>query len=131
MFSVFWRAASCCLILRSRDVPLKLDFLNVLSCSKTASLLDFFPVRPEGQGSLCQCTPLGEGVWGRWLGAPLPGQGIEVMRKCIKNNGFSYILTWSFEKKKKKINIYIYIYIYKTNGFSYIMQLPFGNNIKT
>jgi len=30
-----------------------------------------FPVRPQGQGSLCAAPPLGEGVWGRWLGAPL------------------------------------------------------------
>ena len=32
----------------------------------------FFPVRVEAQGSLCECTHLGEVVWGRWMGALFP-----------------------------------------------------------
>ena len=47
------------------------------------SLMLAFPVRALAQGSLCQCTPLGEGVWGRWLGAPLRWLAIEVMVKIL------------------------------------------------
>ena len=51
------------------------------------SLMLAFPVRALAQGSLCQCTPLGEGVWGRWLGALLLMR-IEVMRKSNKKQKF-------------------------------------------
>ena len=47
-------------------------------------MIDFSRCRPSGQGSLCVRPPLGEGVWGRWMGAPLRCVAIEVMAEaCV------------------------------------------------
>ena len=58
---------------RERGRELCMFHVASLLVASTNGFSYFFPVRAAAQGSLCQCTPLGEGVWGRWLGAPFSG----------------------------------------------------------